>query len=137
VGRLLGGGLPQISSRRQFDFHMKTTVAAVPAIVFGVGTSVWGARSPSPSCCWYQRYNDRDPLEIRLPPDPTCVRLGSLATESSLQGQSPDAADHEQLDGIFAPTLVVGMGTSWHPEYAAGPNENIRSGAVGSHRRMG
>ena len=64
VGRYWEEGFRKFHPDIKFDFHMKTTVAAVPALVFGVGDIGVGRKITFAELLLYQRYNDRDPLEI-------------------------------------------------------------------------
>ncbi|TLZ63307.1 MAG: phosphate ABC transporter substrate-binding protein [Gammaproteobacteria bacterium] len=113
----------------KFDYHMKTTIAAVPALVFGVGDIGVGRKITFAELLLYQRYNDRDPLEITVatgsydvtgwqPGYGIVVNRDNPVTQLTLQ----------QLDGIFGSQRLGGWeGTSWHPEYARGPEGNIRT----------
>src|SRR5260370_22335077 len=50
----------------KFDFHMKTTLAAVPALVFGASDIGIGRKITFAELEMFQRYTDRDPVEIDL-----------------------------------------------------------------------
>jgi phosphate transport system substrate-binding protein len=118
----------------KLDYHLKTTVAAVPSLVFGVGDIGVGRKLTFHELLLFQRYNDRDPVEIAVatgsydvpgwqPGFGIVVHKDNPLTQISL----------EQLDGIFGAERLGGWeGTSWHPEYARGPEKNIRTwGQVG------
>ena len=49
-----------------FDFQMKTTLAAVPSLVFGVSDIGIGRKVTFSELELFQRYTDRDPLEIEI-----------------------------------------------------------------------
>src|SRR5216683_1607960 len=67
----------------KFDFHMKTTLAAVPSLIFGVS-----------------------------------VQKDNPITHITM----------EQLDGVFGAERAGGWeGTSWRPNWARGPEKNIRT----------
>jgi phosphate transport system substrate-binding protein len=112
----------------KFEYHMLTTRAAVPSLVFGVADVGIGRKIKTEELQLYQRYKNRDPLEI-------VVATGSY----NVTGWNPGfgivvSKDNpltkitlEQLDGIFGAERTGGwVGTDWHPEVARGPEKNIR-----------
>lgn len=117
-----------------FDYHLKTTVAAVPSLVFGVSDIGVGRKITFAELLLFQRYTDRDPVEI-------AVATGSYDVPGWQPGfgivvHKDNPLAHltlEQLDGIFGAERLGGWeGTSWHPEFARGPERNIRTwGKVG------
>ena len=129
VGKYWEEGFRKFHPGVKFDYHMKTTIAAVPALVFGVGDIGVGRKITFAELLLYQRYNDRDPLEITVatgsydvtgwqPGYGIVVNRDNPVTQLTLQ----------QLDGIFGSQRLGGWeGTSWHPEYARGPEGNIRT----------
>jgi phosphate transport system substrate-binding protein len=113
----------------RFDYHLKTTVAAVPSLVFGVGDIGVGRKITFAELLLFQRYTDRDPVEI-------AVATGSYDVPGWQPGYGivvhrDNPLEHltmEQLDGIFGAERLGGWeGTSWHPEYARGSEGNIRT----------
>ena len=129
VGKYWEEGFRKFHPGVKFDYHMKTTIAAVPALVFGVGDIGVGRKITFAELLLYQRYNDRDPLEITAatgsydvtgwqPGYGIVVNKDNPVTQLTLQ----------QLDGVFGSQRLGGWeGTSWHPEYARGPEGNIRT----------
>ena len=129
VGKYWEEGFRKFHPGVKFDYHMKTTIAAVPALVFGVGDIGVGRKITFAELLLYQRYNDRDPLEITVatgsydvtgwqPGYGIVVNKDNPVTQLTLQ----------QLDGVFGSQRLGGWeGTSWHPEYARGPEGNIRT----------
>ncbi len=113
----------------KFDYHLKTTVAAVPSLVFGVSDIGVGRKLTFHELLLFQRYMDRDPVEVTVatgsydvpgwnPGFGIVVHKGNPLTQITM----------EQLDGIFGAERLGGWeGTSWHPEYARGPEKNIRT----------
>jgi len=67
VGKYWEEGFRKFHPGVKFDYHMKTTIAAVPALVFGVGDIGVGRKITFAELLLYQRYNDRDPLERQHP----------------------------------------------------------------------
>jgi phosphate transport system substrate-binding protein len=113
----------------KFDWRMKTTLAAVPSLIFGVSDLGIGRKITFSELELFQRYTDRDPVEI-------CVATGSY----DVPGWNPgfgivvNAANPisqltmRQLDGIFGSERAGGWdGTSWRPQNARGPEQNIRT----------
>jgi phosphate transport system substrate-binding protein len=112
-----------------FDYRMKTTIAAVPSLVFGVGDIGLGRKITFHELLMFERYKDYDPLEI-------VVATGSYDVPGWQPGfgivvhrDNPlTRITMAQLDGIFGAERLGGWeGTSWHPEYARGPEQNIRT----------
>ena len=50
----------------KLDFHMKTTLAAVPSLVFGASDIGIGRKITFAELELFQRYTDRDPVEIDI-----------------------------------------------------------------------
>lgn len=112
-----------------FDWHMKTTEAAVPALVFGVSDMGIGRKETFSELQLYQRHTDQSPFEVE-------IATGSYGTPGWQPGfgvivskENPlSKISMEQLDGIFGAQRNGGWeGTSWHAEYARGPEKNIRT----------
>ena len=112
----------------KLEYNMLTTRAAVPSLVFGVSDLGIGRKIKTEELQLYQRYKDRDPLEV-------VVATGSY----NVTGWNPGfgIVVHQsnpltkitlaQLDGIFGAERLGGwIGTDWHPEFARGPEKNIR-----------
>jgi len=112
-----------------FEYNMLTTRAAVPSLVFGVADLGIGRKIKFEELQLYQRYKNRDPLEI-------VIATGSY----NVTGWNPGfgivvAKDNPlaritlaQLDGIFGAERLGGwVGTDWHPELARGPEKNLRT----------
>jgi phosphate transport system substrate-binding protein len=113
----------------KIEYHTKTTVAAVPALVFGVGDVGFGRKLTFHELLLFQRYNDRDPVEIVAATGSYDVPGWQPGFGIVVHKDNPlTKITMEQLDGVFgAERLGGGAGTSWHPEYARGPEKNIRT----------
>jgi phosphate transport system substrate-binding protein len=113
----------------KFEWRMKTTLAAVPSLIFGVGDLGIGRKITFSELEMFQRYTDRSPLEITLATGSYDVPgwnpgFGIVVNEKNPIGQ----LTMRQLDGIFGAERAGGWdGTSWRPQYARGPAENIRT----------
>jgi phosphate transport system substrate-binding protein len=113
----------------KFDFHMKTTLAAVPSLIFGVSDLGIGRKITFPEQELFERYTDRSPIEIE-------IATGSYDVPGWQPGygvvvQKDNPITHitmEQLDGVFGAERTGGWdGTSWRPNWARGPEKNIRT----------
>jgi phosphate transport system substrate-binding protein len=113
----------------KFDFHMKTTLAAVPSLIFGVSDLGIGRKITFPEQELFERYTDRSPIEIE-------IATGSYDVPGWQPGygvvvQKDNPITHitmEQLDGVFGAERAGGWeGTSWRPNWARGPEKNIRA----------
>jgi len=82
----------------------------------------------------FQRFTNRDPLEITVATGSYDVPGWQPAFGIVVHRDNPlTGLTMAQLDGIFGAERLGGWeGTSWHPEYARGPEKNIRTwGQVG------
>ncbi len=113
----------------KFDFHMKTTLAAVPSLVFGVSDLGIGRKITFSELEMFQRYTDRDPVEIEVATGSYDVPGWNPGFGIVVHKDNPlTQLTMKQLDGIFGAERAGGWeGTSWRPQYARGPEENIRT----------
>ncbi len=134
VGRYWEDAFRKFHPRAKFDNHLKTTVAAVPSLVFGVGDIGVGRKLTFHELLLFQRFTNRDPLEITVATGSYDVPGWQPAFGIVVHRDNPlTGLTMAQLDGIFGAERLGGWeGTSWHPEYARGPEKNIRTwGQVG------
>jgi phosphate transport system substrate-binding protein len=112
----------------KFEYHMLTTRAAVPSLVFGVADLGIGRKIKTEELQLYQRYKNRDPLEIIIATGSYNVTGWNPAFGIVVHKDNPlTRITLEQLDGIFGAERLGGwVGTDWHPEVARGPEKNIR-----------
>jgi phosphate transport system substrate-binding protein len=112
-----------------FDFHMKTTLAAVPALVFGVADIGIGRKITFSELELYQRYTDRSPIEIDIATGSYDVPGWQPGFGVVVPSDNPlTKISMQQLDGIFGAQRSGGWdGTSWRPEQARGPEGNLRT----------
>ncbi len=113
----------------EFEWRMKTTKAAVPSLVFGVSDIGMGRKVTFDELLTFQRYTDRDPLEIEIATGSYDVPGWQPGFGVVVHKDNPLARiSMEQLDGIFGAERAGGWeGTSWRPERARGPEKNIRT----------
>jgi phosphate transport system substrate-binding protein len=112
-----------------FDYHMKTTLAAVPSLVFGVADLGIGRKITFSELEMFQRYNDRDPIEIDIATGSYDVPGWQPGYGVVVHADNPlTKITMAQLDGIFGAERSGGWeGTSWRPNWARGPEQNIRT----------
>jgi phosphate transport system substrate-binding protein len=112
-----------------FEYQLKTSLAAVPALVTGVADLGPNRKITFAETLLYERYFNRDPLEIVFATGSFDVPGWQPAYGIIVHKNNPIAdLTMGQLDGIFGAARRGGWsGTSWHPEFARGPEENIRT----------
>jgi len=113
----------------KFEFHMKTTLAAVPSLVFGVSDIGIGRKITFSELEMFQRYTDRDPIELDIATGSYDVPGWQPGFGIVVNKDNPlTQITMKQLDGIFGAERLGGWdGTSWRPQFARGPEENIRT----------
>jgi len=113
----------------KFDWRMKTTLAAVPSLVFGVSDVGIGRKITFGEQELFERYTDRSPIEIELATGSFDVPGWQPGYGVVVHKDNPlTKITMEQLDGIFGSERAGGWeGTSWRPNWARGPEKNIRT----------
>ena len=113
----------------QFEWRMKTSRGAVPSLVYGISDIGITREINFGELQLYQRYTDQDPLEIEIATGSYDVPGWSPGYGVLVHKDNPlDKITVEQLDGIFGAERSGGWdGTSWRPDYARGPEKNIRT----------
>jgi phosphate transport system substrate-binding protein len=113
----------------KFEYHMLTTRAAVPSLVFGVSDLGIGRKITTEELQLYQRYKDHDPVEIAIATGSYNVTGWQPGFGIVVSADNPlTRITMEQLDGIFGAERLGGwIGTDWHPEFARGPEKDIRT----------
>jgi phosphate transport system substrate-binding protein len=112
-----------------FEYHMKTTIAAVPSLVFGLGDIGVGRKITFAEMLMFERYKDYDPIELSVATGSYDVTGWQPGFGIVVNKANPlTRLTMEQLDGIFGAERLGGwVGTSWHAEFARGPEKNIRT----------
>ena len=113
----------------KFDFHMKTTLAAVPSLIFGVSDLGIGRKITFAEQELFERYTDRSPVEIEIATGSYDVPGWQPGYGVVVQKDNPlTKITMEQLDGVFGAERAGGWdGTSWRPNWSRGPEGNIRT----------
>jgi phosphate transport system substrate-binding protein len=112
----------------KIEYNMLTTRAAVPSLVFGVSDLGIGRKIKTEELQLYQRYKNRDPLEVAIATGSYNVTGWNPGFGIVVHKDNPmTKITLQQLDGIFGAERLGGwVGTDWHPEVARGPEKNIR-----------
>jgi phosphate transport system substrate-binding protein len=134
LGKYWEEGFRKYEPGVRISFRMKTALAAVPAILFGVADIGVGHKITFAEQLLYERYENRDPLTITAATGSYDVTGWQPGYGILVSTDNPiNCLTMQQLDGMFGSQRLGGWrGTSWHPEYARGPQENIRTwGQVG------
>ncbi|HEX7631590.1 MAG TPA: substrate-binding domain-containing protein [Lacunisphaera sp.] len=113
----------------KFEYNMLTTRSAVPSLVFGVSDLGMSRKVQTQELQLYQRYKNHDPLEIIIATGSYNVTGWNPGFGIVVSKDNPlTKITFAQLDGIFGAERTGGwIGTDWHPEFARGPEKNIRT----------
>ncbi len=115
-------------------FDLKTAAAAIPGLLAGVADVGINRKITWKELLAFQRVFGHDPLEIVAVTGSFDVPGWSNALVIVVNRDNPvDRLTLGQLDGIFGAERSGGwVGTAWHPEFARGPEGNLRTwGQVG------
>jgi phosphate transport system substrate-binding protein len=129
LGKYWEEGFRKYEPNAHISFHMKSATAAVPALVFGVADIGVGRKITFAEQLLYERYKGRDPLIVTVATGSYDVTGWQPGYGIVVSKDNPlTCLSMQQLDGIFGAERLGGWeGTSWHPEWARGPQENIRT----------
>jgi phosphate transport system substrate-binding protein len=112
-----------------FTHELKTTLAAIPALTFGLADLAPSRHITSDESLLFQRYKSRYAVEIPVVTGSLNVPGWNYAIGIYVNKDNPlTKLTIEQLDGIFgAERSGAFLGTTWHTEFARGPEKNIRT----------
>ena len=115
--------------KARFAFRMKTAFAAVPSLALGVSDIGVSRKITFAELELFQRYTDRDPVEITIATGSYDVPGWNPGFGIVVNADNPlSQLTMEQLDGVFGAERSGGWeGSSWRPEWARGPEKNIRT----------
>jgi phosphate transport system substrate-binding protein len=129
LGKYWEDGFRKYQPNAHIAFHMKSATAAVPALVFGAADIGVGRKITFAEQLLYERYKNRDPLIVTAATGSYDVTGWQPGYGIVVSRENPlSCLSMQQLDGIFGAERTGGWkGTSWHPEWARGPQENLRT----------
>jgi phosphate transport system substrate-binding protein len=113
----------------EFDYVLPTHLVAVPGLYTGVADIGMSRKITFYEQLGFERLLGYEPLEITALTGSYNVSGWLNAITIFVHQDNPLAKlTMEQLDGIFGAQRDGGwIGTSWHPEFARGPEKNIRT----------
>lgn len=113
----------------KFYFHLTTAAAAIPALLTDAADIAPNRKITWKELLAFQRTFSYDPLEITAVHGSFDVPGWSNAIVIVVNKKNPiSRLTLRQLDGIYGSERSGGwVGTEWHPEFARGPGENIRT----------
>ena len=130
---MLGGYWEQAFRKFQpgakFSWRMKTALAAVPSLVFGDSDIGINRKITFAELELFQRYANHDPIEITIATGSYDVPGWNPGFGIVVNADNPlTKVTMDQLDGVFGAERTGGWeGTSWRPQWARGPEKNIRT----------
>jgi phosphate transport system substrate-binding protein len=112
----------------KFENELKTALAGIPALTFGLAEIAPMRHITSDELLLYQRYHASWPVEITVVSGSLNVPGWSYALAIFVHKDNPlSKLTIEQLDGIFgAQRSGAFQGTEWNTAVARGPEKNLR-----------
>jgi phosphate transport system substrate-binding protein len=131
-GRLLEywtAGFHRFQPGAVLDFHLASSAVALPSLVTGVADIGIGRHIMFMEQLGFERTYGYAPLEVEALNGAYDVLGWNPAWVIVLNHHNPlSRLTVQQLDGIFGAERNGGwVGTTWHPEFARGPEQNIRT----------
>jgi len=129
LGEYWAAAFEKFQPGAKLDWHMESALAAVPSLVFKVGDLGMGRKITFAELLLFQRYENRDPVEVTIATGSYDVTGWQPAYGIVVNKANPLArVTMRQLDGIFGAERLGGWeGTSWRPNWGRGPEGNIRT----------
>lgn len=129
LGKYWAEGFAKYQPGVKLDFELKSAAAAIPGLVAGVADVGIDHKITWKELLVYQRMFNRSPLEISVATGSFNVPGWSNALVFVVNKDNPIShLTLQQLDGILGAERSGGwVGTEWHPEFARGPEKNIRT----------
>lgn len=129
IGELWVAAFKKLEPGISFKFTLKTPSAAIPALYLGAGDIGPSRKATFEDLLGYERTMDAEPLEIDYATGSYDVPGWSPAFGVFVNEKNPlTKLTMDQLEGIFGSERTGAWeGTSWHPERARTPAQNIRT----------
>ncbi len=129
LGKYWEDGFRKYHPRVKIEYHLKSALAAVPALVTGVADIGASRHITFDELLNFQRYFDDQPVELVMVTGSYDVPGWANALGIFVHKDNPlTKISFKQLDGIFGAQRDGGYeGLTWIPERRRGPEENIRT----------
>jgi phosphate transport system substrate-binding protein len=129
LGKYWAEGFGKYQPGVKLDFELKSAAAALPGLMAGVADVGVDRKITWKELLAFQRIFGYNPLEITVATGSFNVPGWSNALVFVVNKANPIShLTLQQLDGIFGAERSGGwVGTEWHPEFARGPEQNIRT----------
>lgn len=129
LGKYWEEGFRKYQPNIRFDYHLKTTLTAIPALCLGMADVAPSRLITFDELLGFERVTSREPLEISVVTGSYNVPGWNYAIGIFVHKDNPlSHLTLQQLDGIFGAQRTGGyQGTVWHLEVARGPEGNIRT----------
>jgi len=129
LGQRWEEGFKKYHSGISFQDELKTALAGIPALTFGMADVAALRHITSDETLLYQRYHSSWPVEITVVTGSLNVPGWSYAIGIFVHRDNPlSKLRIDQLDGIFgAQRSGAFQGTEWNTAVARGPEKNIRN----------
>jgi len=129
LGKMWEEGFKKHHPEITFEDELKTALAGIPALTFGMADIAPMRHITSDEMLLYQRYHSAWPVEITVVTGSLDVPGWSYALGIFIHKDNPlSKLSVEQLDGIFgAQRSGAFQGTEWNTAVARGPEKNIRT----------
>lgn len=129
LGKAWEDGFKAHHPKITFQNELKTALAGIPALTFGMADIAPMRHITSDETLLYQRYHSSFPLEITVVTGSLNVPGWSYAIGIFVHKGNPiSKLTIEQIDGIFgAQRSGAFQGTAWNTAVARGPEKNLRT----------
>jgi phosphate transport system substrate-binding protein len=129
LGKMWEEGFKKHHPEITFDDELRTPLAGIPALTFGMADIAPMRHITSDETLLYQRYHNSWPVEIAVVTGSFNVPGWNYALGIFVHRDNPlSKLTVDQLDGIFgAQRSGAFQGTEWNTAVARGPEKNIRS----------
>ena len=129
LGKYWADGFRKYHPDVVLNYHLTTAAAAIPALITETADLAPNRKITWKELLGFQRTFNHDPLEVTVVHGSYNVPGWSNALVIVVNKHNPLAQlSLAQLDGIFGSERSGGwVGTEWHPEFARGPEKNLRT----------
>ena len=129
LGKMWEEGFKKHHPEITFEDELKTALAGIPALTFGMADIAPMRHITSDEMLLYQRYHSAWPVEVTVVTGSLDVPGWSYALGIFIHQDNPlSRLTVDQLDGIFgAQRSGAFQGTEWNTAVARGPEKNIRT----------